>query len=69
MRLYRVTGCGGFGEVELLGEFKTYDAALTSFQSYRRDGYWYDLRIDEYVDGVWQHRGEPPKPRRILKPE
>lgn len=56
------------GYVNTLGEFKTYDAALDAFQRERRDGFWYDLRIDEYVDGVWQHRPTPRPKRRILKP-
>ena len=68
MRIYRLTGRGSFGEVETLAEYESHDDALASFQRYRREGYFYDLRIDEYVDGVWQHRPTPPPERRILKP-
>jgi hypothetical protein len=51
-----------------LGEYETHEAALKAFARWRRDGFWHDFRIDEYVDGVWQSRHTPPPERRILKP-
>ena len=69
-RVYRLTARFG-SYVDNLGEFETYEAALDQLAIYRQDsrrGLWHDLRIDEYVDGVWQHRPTPPPQRRILKP-
>ena len=57
-----------FGDVETLGEFDTHEAALGWLAKYPREKYWSDFRIDEYVEGVWQHRPTRPPERRILKP-
>jgi hypothetical protein len=54
--------------VDILGEFETYEAALDQLAVHRRSRLWLDFRIDEYVDGVWQHRPTPPPQRRIIKP-
>ena len=59
MRVYRLTARIE-AEVVFLGEFETYEAALDSLAVHRRSKDWHDFRIDEYVDGVWQHRPTPP---------
>jgi hypothetical protein len=66
-RVYRLTARSG-SEVDSLGEFETYEVALDALARCRRSEHWHDFRIDEYVDGVWQHRPTPPPKRRILKP-
>jgi hypothetical protein len=46
--------------VDILGEFETYEAALDRLSIHCKSRLWRDFRIDEYVDGVWQHRPTPP---------
>jgi hypothetical protein len=68
-RIYRLSACDvDTPHVDILGEFETYEAALARLAVHRRSKLWRDFRIDEYVDGVWQHRPTPPPERRIIKP-